>query len=59
MKFFPFFLGMLSGLIAAVLILILEPNFPIFIKIVIIASSAVAGTIIGFIPFKKNVLKEI
>lgn len=54
MKLFPFFLGVLSGLIAAIILLILEPDFSLLIKIVIVISSAFAGTSIGFIPFNKN-----
>ena len=54
MKLFPFFLGMFSGLIAVIILLILEPDFSILIKIVIIVSSVIAGIAIGFIPFNKN-----
>ncbi len=54
MKYFPFFLGALAGLIAALILLILDPDFSLLIKIVIILSNILVGIAIGFITSNKK-----
>jgi hypothetical protein len=54
MKYFPFFLGVFAGLIAVLILLILDPDFSLLIKIVIILSNILVGIAIGFITSNKK-----
>ena len=54
MRYFPFFLGAFAGLIAALILLILDPDFSLLIKIVIILSNVLVGIAIGFITSNKK-----